>query len=272
MARTKAKARRGPAGHEDRENAKTPEGQKRNRENRKRKHEEMKAAKAAKAKQKQSESSEAPPSKKKKKTKRGAKEKEAEESVESSSRAPPAPSTSHNASASNSTDTPQIVTELENTHDVTVMNIISSTQIEKKVTSALAILSEYPPAPSTKPKVVMLHTKAPIASKLITIAEITKREIVKGGGKWFQYNKLGQIAEEKKSREGGAKKEKGAGEDISMAEDGNEEGGHESEEEFETMKTPFERAIEGKPKIRATPVLTLYLSRVRIESLRREYT
>jgi hypothetical protein len=35
------------------------------------------------------------------------------------------------------------------------------------------------------------------------------------------------------------------------------------------MKTPFERAIEGRPKIRSVPVMTLYLSSVRVDSLRK---
>ncbi|KUJ15640.1 uncharacterized protein LY89DRAFT_537840, partial [Mollisia scopiformis] len=45
----------------------------------------------------------------------------------------------------------------------------------------------------------------------------------------------------------------------------------EEEEAFEIMKTPFERAIEGTAKVRAVPVMTICLSRVRVESLRREY-
>jgi len=35
------------------------------------------------------------------------------------------------------------------------------------------------------------------------------------------------------------------------------------------MKTPFERSIEGRPKIRAIPVIVIYLSRVRIEALKK---
>jgi len=269
MARTKAKARRGPEGREYRENAKMPEDRKRNQENRKRKHDERKAGKTLT--QEQKEDPQPPPAAKKNKKIKGAgREKEVEESLQSNSASRPAPTTSHDSSASNLTDTPQILTELENTHDVTIINIISSSQIQQKVTRALELLSEYPTPPQTKPKVVMLHAKAPIASKLITIAEITKREIVKGGGKWFQYNKLGQIVEEKKPREEKGK-EKVAGRDVSMAENGDEEGLNESEEEFETMKTPFERAIEGKPKVRAAPVMTVYLSRERIDSLRKKY-
>lgn len=152
--------------------------------------------------------------------------------------------------------------DLNTTHDVTSINIISSTHIQKKVTQTLALLSEYPPI--AKPKVVLLHAKAPIASKLITIAEIAKREIAKSGGKWFQYNKVEEVMVERKEtlKKGGEKLE--------------EEKAPESEEDdetttFETMKTPFERVIEGKPKVRGLPVMTLYLSRVRIASLRKAY-
>lgn len=52
-----------------------------------------------------------------------------------------------------------------------------------------------------------------------------------------------------------------------------EEEEEEEEEAFEIMKTPFERALEAeaRPKIRAVPTFTLYLSRVRIESLKKIY-
>lgn len=47
----------------------------------------------------------------------------------------------------------------------------------------------------------------------------------------------------------------------------------EEEEGFEVMKTPFERVLEeeDRPKVRCMPTLTLYLSRVRIESLKKLY-
>jgi hypothetical protein len=269
MTRTKASARHGPEGREYRENSKTSKGRRRNQENKKRKHDERKAAQTN---QEHSGSSQRPSIKKNKIKKRPSKEKETEESIQLHSTSPPALGASHDASASSSTDNPQISTELENTHNVTIMNIISSSQIQQKVTRALEILSEFPVVPPAKPKVVMLHVKAPIASKLITIAEITKRELVKGGGKWYQYNKLGQIMEEKKSREGGGKKDEVVGGDVSMADDADGDAGNENDEEFETMKTPFERAIEGKPKVRVIPIMTLYLSRVRIDSLRKDCT
>jgi hypothetical protein len=155
--------------------------------------------------------------------------------------------------------------DLTATYDVTSINVLSSTHIQKKVTQTLALLSEYPAV--GKPKVVLLHAKAPVASKLITIVEITKREIAKSGGKWFQYNKIEEIMVEQKEV---PKKDKGKDEEGNAAGDEDEQ----DEEEamaFETMKTPFERAIEGKPKVRGVPVMTLYLSRFRIDSLRRAF-
>lgn len=122
---------------------------------------------------------------------------------------------------------------------------------------------------------VLLYAKAKAAAKMVSIAEIVKREIaaLEGGGKWFQYNWVEGFVEERE-RDDPKGKEKGSGgkgndkeEDVEMG-----EGDEESEEEgFEVMKTPFERAIEGTKKVRVVPVMSIYLSRVRIESLRRDY-
>jgi hypothetical protein len=116
--------------------------------------------------------------------------------------------------------------------------------------------------------VVLLYAKAKAAAKMVSIAEIVKREIgaLEGGGKWFQYNSVEGFVEEKKDEDVKEKGKDGKGEkeDVEM-------GDGESEEGFEVMKTPFERAIEGTKKVRVVPVMSIYLSRVRIESLRREY-
>jgi Alba len=275
MSRTKAVARRGPEGRQYRENMKTPDGRRRNKENKKRKHELKKAAKAP---QQQSGSSETPPTKqgKRNKKKNGSPEdKDVEESMQLNTANPDAPRISNDFLASSApTDTSELfkaLDELRKTYDVTMTNIISSSHIQQKVTRALGVLAEYPAVPPTKPKVVMLHSKASVASKMITIAEITKRDIAMNGGKWYQYNKLSQVTGERRERKVDAKKKGGDG-DVSMADNGDDDTGLESEEEFETMKTPFERAIEGKPKFRAIPVMTLYLSRVRIDSLMKDHT
>ena len=164
--------------------------------------------------------------------------------------------------------------ELASTHDVLYSSIISSSQIEKKVTAILKHLSTVSDA---KPAVVMLHSKAKVASKLISVVEIAKREIAGGGEKWFQYNAVEGVLEERAEEKEKDGKEvakdvvrgEGGGESMDVKEKDEED--EEEEESFETMKTPFERAIEGKAKVRAVPGMTTYLSRVRIEVLRKKY-
>jgi len=146
------------------------------------------------------------------------------------------------------------------------MSIISSSKIVQKATRTLSILAEYPAIPPAKPKVMKLHAKAEAASKMISITEIAKRNIAKDGGKWFQYNKVEEVMEETKSKE---EESKGRGKKSDEEKDGI--GSEADEDGFEAMKTPFERSIEGKPKVRGMPIMTIYLSRVRIDSLRKEW-
>ncbi|CAD6441333.1 9856a7c1-f7cf-4c93-8211-29b393709eb0 [Sclerotinia trifoliorum] len=162
--------------------------------------------------------------------------------------------------------------DLTRTHQTTQMSILSSSQIQKKASHVLSILSTFSFSDPT-PHVVLLSAKAPVACKLISIAEIVKRELAKSGAKWFQYNVVGELSttiprsyteigkdENENEKEG---EEEG---DVEMKDDGEEEA-------FEVMKTPFERALEAeeRPKIRGVATLSLYLSRVRIESLKKIY-
>ncbi|TGO65648.1 hypothetical protein BELL_0999g00020 [Botrytis elliptica] len=159
--------------------------------------------------------------------------------------------------------------DLTHTHRTTELSILSSSQIQKKASRILSILSTFSFS-DPAPHVVLLSAKAPVAGKLITIAEIAKRELAKTGAKLFQYNVVGELTATIPSNT--AEAEKTADEkdgDTEMKDGGDEE----EEEAFETMKTPFERALEAenRPKIRAVPTFTLYLSRVRIESLKKMY-
>jgi len=179
------------------------------------------------------------------------------------------------AANSPSASTPAIAADLATTHDVTTMSIISSSHIQKKVTRILELLSAFSFVAPTKPGIVMLYGKAPVASKMITVVEIAKREIAQNGGKWFQYNKVEQTLMIREKNDASTKtmdlEDKGMdGMDLDEA------GDIKTDDEttgsmFETMKTPFERAIEGKPNFRAFPIMTLYLSRVRVESLKKAY-
>jgi len=170
---------------------------------------------------------------------------------------PPA-TTSSNAQNTPSADSQ----DLSKTHDISHISIISSSQIEKKVTAVLTHLSTS--TSTANPAVAILHSKAKVASKLISVVEIAKREIAADGGKWYQYNVIRGVLEERE-RSNGKVPEK------APSEEGEEKEDEEEEESFETMKTPFERAIEGTAKVRAMPGMTTYLSRVRIDGLRKKY-
>jgi hypothetical protein len=164
-------------------------------------------------------------------------------------------------------------------HEIHNLIVISSSRIQGKVSTIIETLGSFSFVAATKPNVVLLHAKSPVSSKLISIIEIAKREIAKAGGKWYQYNFLGQTraAQEKKSA---AMKGTGftLGGKISLDTDAmevdNKEDSHGVDEEdstFETMKTPLERAIEGKPKVQAIPLMAVFLSRVRIDALKTAY-
>ncbi len=183
---------------------------------------------------------------------------------------PPVPEKLDNASDSNSITLPPGLEELKAAHEVITISIVSSSNIWQKVTRALNFLSLQPVPTSSKPKVIVLHSKAKTASKMITVAEITKRELAQKGGTWFQYNYIGQIVQERTEKKNVQKGDKV----DAKSSDGNEADGLEGESDgedgmdFESMKTPFERAIEGRPKIRVMPTMSIYLARERINNLR----
>ncbi|RFU29679.1 hypothetical protein B7463_g6672, partial [Scytalidium lignicola] len=179
-------------------------------------------------------------------------------------------------------DSFQPATELDDTYDVIPKHIISSNKIQKKVNACLEDLSTFPIVPPAKPQVVMLYAKAADAAKLISIAEIVKRCIADNGGKWFQYNKVvgKRVAGGSREKFKGVKVKnsdsmdvdvEGTGVDEGMEEEGEEQEEGEESNTFETMQTPFERALENKEKYRIIPVMTIYLSRVRIDKLRKAY-
>lgn len=170
-----------------------------------------------------------------------------------------------------------IPASLEKTHTVTTFSVISSTKITGRVTRILEALSTFsftntPP----KPPVVQLIAKPGCAVKLISIVEIAKREIASQGQKWYQYTSVERKEMELKVKTAGKENQDFtaiAGETMATGindEDTNmDEGtGDMDDTAFETMKTPLERAIEGRPKFRAVPFMTTYLSRTRVDSLK----
>jgi hypothetical protein len=135
---------------------------------------------------------------------------------------------------------------------------------------------------TAKAKVSILRAKASDASKLVSIAEIVKREIEKerstsndgaGGayqgskpGRWFQYITLGEEMQWRRREVGNS-----VIEDTVLGGPGVNEEGLDDGDEFEIMKTPFERAVQGQPLVRGVPVMSLFLSRSSIDELKRQY-
>ena len=195
---------------------------------------------------------------------------------------------------------PSELRHLQNQYACTTMSIVSSSKIEQKVRNLL--LRTKRPAEddaNAKPGVVILTAKAEVASKMVGIVEIAKRAIQQEGGQWWQYSKLhGQTVELKKKQqkvkrvEGGKTLREWADEQDGQREsvpegkpEGKPEGqehklpasaeleGSEDEDEdeaaFQTMGRHQVMAYdENRAKLRAVPVMTIYLSRVPITALR----
>ena len=188
-------------------------------------------------------------------------------------------------------------------YDFTALSIISSSKIEQKVRNLLLRLEKFSFADiNAKPGVIALHAKASVATKLISIVEITKKAIEKEGGKWWQYSRLhGEITELKEKRgktknegrtllewEGNQAAAVGIGlseassGNVSAAIDAEVEPEEEEEEEdgvaFETMKNKKATADVKSPqqanvrkKVRAIPVIIIYMSRVPIPDFKGLY-
>ena len=118
------------------------------------------------------------------------------------------------------------------------------------------------------------------------MVEIAKRELVGRKSRWFQYSAVvGRVEEMKSEGKGelrhtgsgktagglggsGKGKENEAGLDVEM---GDETGGGGDEEEEEDAFETIRFEAEERTKVRAVPVMTVYLSRVPIPELKAEF-
>ncbi|TGJ87038.1 hypothetical protein E0Z10_g1760 [Xylaria hypoxylon] len=190
-----------------------------------------------------------------------------------------------------SSEDAKVLSAIEARYEVQLQSVISSSKIKQRVLAMLRHLtpptmsSSIEPKPDTlipKTKVSVLRAKATEAGKLISIAEIAKREIEKERstsdsvvtetsqgsktGCWFQYIALGEELQQKHREEGNT-----VIEETVLGDPGADEQDHDEDDDFEVMKTPFERAIDGRPLVRGVPVMSLFLSRSSIEELKRRY-
>ncbi|KAI0974199.1 hypothetical protein F4678DRAFT_402280 [Xylaria arbuscula] len=189
-----------------------------------------------------------------------------------------------------SSDDAKVLSTVDARYEVQLQSVISSSKIRQRVTAILRHLTA-PTNPSStddpmsnaatsRTKISVLRSKASEAGKLISIAEIAKREIEtekeesasdgetgQGGGKgrWFQYIALGEELQHKDRDEANTVIEETVLDGPDNARDPDED------DEFEVMKTPFERAIEGQPLARGVAIISLFLSRSPVEELKRRY-
>ncbi|KAK4695602.1 hypothetical protein P7C71_g2188, partial [Lecanoromycetidae sp. Uapishka_2] len=201
---------------------------------------------------------------------------------------------------------PAEVQHLRSKYDFTTMSILSSAKIEVKVRNVLFRVGKFSFADiEAKPGIVILHAYANCANKMVSIVEIAKGEIQKEKGKWYQYSKLEgelkplKMTQSKKDREGKTIAEWATEQDrtddkaktnesAEMGEEDMDTGvlaqkdmhGYQDEDDaevaFETMKPPKKHAsvfseVKEKNKVRAVPILTIYLARVPVPGLKELY-
>ncbi|RYP03409.1 hypothetical protein DL764_005168 [Monosporascus ibericus] len=163
---------------------------------------------------------------------------------------------------------------LEDKYDVQLHSVLSSSKIQKRVSAVLQHIgptgSSKAITSATKPRISILRARAADTAKLITVAEIAKRELEERSGesterRWFQYIALGEEIKEKQRGESKTIVADTVLGGLAADEEGDDSG------DFETMKTPFERAIEGRPLVRGTPIMSLFLSQISIDELKKQY-
>jgi len=151
-------------------------------------------------------------------------------------------------------------TGLDKKYNIVKLSVLQSHQVSAR--TALVAKNLTTPHESGKTTICCLHTKARTANKLISIVEITKRDLVSQGVKIYQYNALSSeiVSLETSTKQPAQKDTKKNGTEAEMMDDEAEE------DAFQTMNQK-----EQKEKIRAVPVLTVYLCTEPVKTLQHAY-
>ncbi|KAK3305359.1 uncharacterized protein B0T15DRAFT_194636 [Chaetomium strumarium] len=160
-----------------------------------------------------------------------------------------------------------VLSKLGRKFDVKVMSVMPSTNISKHVDRALEHLGRFNAWDQTVlPGVVLLCAKSAASSKLITIAELTRRRVGESNQKWFQYSLLSETVIEEAVQPA---EEPSVVEDTFMVVD--REGMEGTVDDyFETIQpTIHERAVQPA-KVRHKAHITVLLSRVPLDELNAE--
>ncbi|KAH0338021.1 hypothetical protein KCU81_g7838, partial [Aureobasidium melanogenum] len=126
------------------------------------------------------------------------------------------------------------------------LSVNSSSSISNRTTSLIAHVKSTPA--DSKPAIVALHAKAPVANKLISIVEIAKRELKENGIKVYQYNALGSELIETTP----------ATQDAT------------NQDAMSDEEPAFEK-VDQRSTVRNVPTMTTYLSLASIKELKQAY-
>jgi hypothetical protein len=181
---------------------------------------------------------------------------------------------------------PKSLSHLTKKYNFAIMSISSGSKIERNAQTLVKHLSRFSFADrDPRPGIVVLKARASCASKMISITEIAKRDIeAEGqGGKWFQYSRVsGELVQMPRntssqsdiqttgifssSNSSGAKETQNGDQVIDLE--------REVESKNQEDVVPPERlqSRRDKSKVRAMPVLTLYMARVSIPELKEEFS
>ncbi|PSR97644.1 hypothetical protein BD289DRAFT_450773 [Coniella lustricola] len=173
----------------------------------------------------------------------------------------------------------ELISELQTKYSIITASIISSSKIQKKVTTVLSHLGHVDLFNTrAKPGVMMLHARAGDAGKMVTVMELAKRRMSEAGTVWYQYNRVYQTAREADKAHG-----KGASRDAqnvcdvnqtvvedTVMDDAIQDEDQESDEEdiFEPVEAALYAAIRDKPAAESKATyMSIFLSRVPIVEL-----
>lgn len=155
---------------------------------------------------------------------------------------------------------------LRGMYDLVTLGVAGGTQISSRTSAVLAKLLSTTTTgdETTKTSIVALTATSKAASKLISIVEIAKRELLARGQKVYQYNALGSRMTEIPRRT--------HVETVVTAGNPAEESDESEEDAFEVMGGGVAAAAPGQEseemKKRNIPTLKIYLSTVSVKELK----
>ncbi|CAF9905106.1 MAG: hypothetical protein GOMPHAMPRED_003038 [Gomphillus americanus] len=146
------------------------------------------------------------------------------------------------------------------------MSIKSNSKINSKVKNLLAHMSRFSFADKNpRPGVIVIDARASDATKMLSVIEIAKREIEaeERSGKWFQYSRvsseLTKIPRQLKNASN------------QMEDDAPDRDEAESDNKHDAVASKDPATEDIDTKLRAVPVLTIYMTRISIPELKQEF-